>query len=537
MSINDLRKNDMMRHLLDALERGEDIGHYGRLVFAMVARHFMDEDELVRWLCKDEKFSDEEAGALCQQVKSRGYNPPPARADPAMAVAAAIPDLPPWSRSGLLQRVQRSEIPRRRLSAHRGVSRAESGSRVTLTRARRFDRLGGLFWPIRRWMPDLRPAPEISIVVPTLNEAPNISELVSRIDVALRGRPYEVLFIDDGSTDGTREMVSDLSERFPVRLYLRDNASDGLSGAVVWGLSQARGHYLVVMDGDLQHPPQRIGDLLDPLEHNDADFVLGSRYVRGGSTESQWGRLRRLNSHIATALARPFARGIRDPMSGFFALRRETFAAARDLNPVGYKVALELMCKCQVERVVEVPIEFGLRGAGASKLTLRQQVRYLDHLSRLYDFCFPAASPHVKFALATACAWLIAFGLYVRLVAGDVNPVFAPTLAFAGAILPAGLFQVRSLRSHPRKRSNLRAWTDFAILALGEWAVCMLTARWVAYHVLRASVLEVFFMAFGAAAVARYVLRRRITGNLRGVRAELGRPDDRADFQVRRSAA
>jgi len=76
MSINDLRKNDMMGHLLDALEQGKDIGHYGRLVFAMVGHHFLDEEELVGWLCKDKKFSDEEARALCQQVKTRGYNPP-----------------------------------------------------------------------------------------------------------------------------------------------------------------------------------------------------------------------------------------------------------------------------------------------------------------------------------------------------------------------------------------------------------------------------------------------------------------------------
>lgn len=365
-------------------------------------------------------------------------------------------------------------------------------------------------------MPATLDAPELSVIVPTLNEAANLSALAARIASALHGRPYEILFIDDGSTDGTRAAAVGLGTHFPVRLYVRDNPSDGLSGAVVHGLSQARGRYLVVMDADLQHPPERVLDLIAPLEQGRAEFVLGSRYVPGGRTESAWGRLRGLNSRLATTLARPFASGIRDPMSGFFALRRETFEGARDLNPIGYKIALELICKCRVRRVTEVPIDFGLRSAGQSKLTLTQQLRYLDHLSRLYDFCFPAASPHLKFVMATACAWLVAFGLYIRLVAHEVGPVFAPTLAFAAAVAATAIFRLHSLRAGNRPAFGRRPWTDFVMLALGEWAVCTLTARWVAYHVLRASALEVFLLAFGTAGGAGYLLRRRLTRAARG---------------------
>lgn len=356
---------------------------------------------------------------------------------------------------------------------------------------------------------------EISVVVPALNERANLRALVERIDRALAGRRYEILIVDDGSADGTCQLLTQLSGLFPVRYDVRQNPSGGLSGAVVHGLSLARGEFLVVMDADLQHPPERIPDLVALLERGDAELVLGSRYAPGGKTESKWGRFRRFNSRLATALARPFAPDIHDPMSGFFALRRQTFARARDLNPIGYKIALELMCKCRVTQVREVPIEFGLREAGVSKLTLQQQVRYLDHLSRLYDFVFPSASPHVKLVIGTACAWLVSFGLYVRLVAHDVNPVLAPTLAFAGAIGAMALFHHRSIRARNRPFSNRRAWTDFAFLALSQWAVCALTARWVAYHVLRASVTQVFLLAFGAAAVAGYVLRRRMTRDVR----------------------
>ena len=104
-------------------------------------------------------------------------------------------------------------------------------------------------------------------------------------------------------------------------------------------------------------------------------------------------------------------------MSGFFALRRETFRRARYLTPVGYKIGLELMCKCGVERPCEVPIHFGSRYAGRSKLGMGQQFKYLEHLSRLYDFFFPRLSPIVKFFVATASAWLVGFAVYLLALA------------------------------------------------------------------------------------------------------------------------
>ena len=140
------------------------------------------------------------------------------------------------------------------------------------------------------------------------------------------------------------------------------------------GLKLARGEFLV-MDADLQHPPERICDLLSPLEQDDAEFVLGSRCGPAAAPNRGGAAFGGSTAPVATALARPFAPGIRDPMSGFFALRRQTLDRARDLNPVGYKIALELICKSGATRVVEVPIEFALRQAGQSKLDLRQQVR------------------------------------------------------------------------------------------------------------------------------------------------------------------
>ncbi|HEY2587507.1 MAG TPA: polyprenol monophosphomannose synthase [Tepidisphaeraceae bacterium] len=377
----------------------------------------------------------------------------------------------------------------------------------------------------------------MSIVVPTLNEAGNLRELVERLDRTLGDRQYEILIVDDGSRDGTHDLCIELQRSYPLRLLIRSEPTDGLSGAVLHGLARAHGEFLVVMDADLQHAPEQVADLLVPLVNGTAEFVLGSRYVPGGTTEDDWGLLRRANSKVATLLARPFAGQTRDPMSGFFALHRQTYERAGTLNPIGYKVALELICKCRVRQVREVPIRFGLRGAGRSKLTLTQQVQYLDHLSRLYDYCFPRASTWAKFLIVTGCAWFVAFGLYVRLVARDVSPVFAPTLAFAGAALATALFHRRSLRTRGRPTASPRDWLDFALVTLGEWSICALAARWVAMHVLHLTVIQFFAVTFGVVAVGRYALRARLTRNLNGIRFEPDRAVTAAAEPAMRQAA
>jgi len=348
---------------------------------------------------------------------------------------------------------------------------------------------------------------ELSVVVPTLNEAANLPFLVQRIGAALRGRGYEILVIDDGSGDHTPEVCERLRERYPVFLHVRRGARDGLSGAVVYGMSRARGEYLVVMDADLQHPPEQILELVEPLERGEAEFVIGSRYVEGARTDQKWGALRRVNSTLATVLSRPLSGRTRDPMSGFFALRAETFLRAEHLKPVGYKIALELLCKCRVRRVREVPIRFGLRQTGTSKLDVRQRLRFLDHLSRLYDHCYPRASSWGKWALVNGCGWVIAFGLYVRLVAGEVNPAIAPSIAFAGVLIASAVFQMRAMRM---RGGRSRDWADFGLVALAQWSVCTLSARWIANHAIHATVLELFAITFSVAAIASSALKAQL---------------------------
>lgn len=228
-------------------------------------------------------------------------------------------------------------------------------------------------------------SPLVSIIVPTFREEANLRPLVTRIAAAMEsaGGTCEILIVDDDSRDGTDAAVQELADRFPVRLITRTGQRD-LSLAVLEGMRQACGRILLVMDADLSHPPEQIPELVKALKEPPTDFVIGSRYVSGGQTEEGWGVFRRLNSWVATALCRPLVGRVTDPMAGFFALRRDTFAQADPLDPIGYKIGLELICRCRCRHVREVPISFANRARGQSKLSLDQQARYLVHLGRLY---------------------------------------------------------------------------------------------------------------------------------------------------------
>ncbi len=234
--------------------------------------------------------------------------------------------------------------------------------------------------------------PAVSIVVPTYREAGNLPTLTERLFAATTqaGIDAELIVVDDDSPDDTEAVVQALAERFPIRLIVR-RGERGLSSAVLRGFDDASHDTFVVMDADLQHPPEAVPELVARLGRSGCDFVFGSRHVKGGRIEGDWSWFRRLNSWVATALARPLAK-LSDPMSGFFALRRRTWEQAASLDPIGYKIALELFIKGRCVNPAEVPIAFGTRLAGESKLSVNEQLQYLRHLGRLYGFKYPIAT-------------------------------------------------------------------------------------------------------------------------------------------------
>jgi len=365
------------------------------------------------------------------------------------------------------------------------------------------------------------PPPQISLIVPTLNEAENLRPLVERIAGALGGQAYEILIVDDNSQDDTPEICAKLAQTYPLRLLIRHQPANGLSGAVLHGMTQAKGQILLVMDADLQHPPEKIPELIQKLEQDGADFAIGSRYVPGASMQQEWSLPRRINSWVATLLARPFAGAVSDPMSGFFALRRSTYERALRLTPLGYKIGLELICKCRVGRVREVPIHFATRQRGESKLTVKQQFKYLEHLSRLYDFCFPRLSPIFKFLIVTATAWFVGWGIYLTLLRLKVGPAAAPSIAYLGSIAVTAVFHLRYVRTQREFILRRRPWMDFWFIALAEWAVCSLAAVYAAARLENPWDIEIFLISFGLATVTRYVMRKEFLQDVRGLRRDV----------------
>jgi dolichol-phosphate mannosyltransferase len=222
-------------------------------------------------------------------------------------------------------------------------------------------------------------AEQLTVIVPTLNEAANIQPLLARIfEQSSAAFQIEVLFVDDGSTDGTCEGVLFLGQTQPVRLLRREHPSGGLAGALLAGAVAAKSRWILVMDADLSHPPERIGDLVAPLLDGSQDMVIGSRYVPGGRTPG-WPWWRRFMSRVACLLAWPLAR-LHDPLSGFFATDRAWLIQCKG-DASGFKIALELIVNAKRGfRVKEIPIVFRDRERGESKMRFDVLVTYLLRL-------------------------------------------------------------------------------------------------------------------------------------------------------------
>jgi dolichol-phosphate mannosyltransferase len=222
----------------------------------------------------------------------------------------------------------------------------------------------------------------VTILVPTYNERDNIAPLVRRIDGALNGRNYQVVFVDDDSQDGTAQVAAALSPQYPVRVIVR-RGKKGLASAIVDGIKETTSQIIGVMDADLQHPPETLPLLLDEIE-NGADIAIGSRYIKGGALQG-WAFTRRIISRGASFLARlllPFIRQVKDPLSGFFMFDRKVVAHA-NLRPTGYKILLEILTEGESAKLTEVPYTFSARSAGKSKLNIFQEIDYLKHVYRL----------------------------------------------------------------------------------------------------------------------------------------------------------
>lgn len=250
-----------------------------------------------------------------------------------------------------------------------------------------------------------------SIVVPTYKEQGNVASLTSRLFAALESNGYgkgsaELIFVDDNSRDGTEDTVKSLSANYNVRIIVRVKER-GLSSAVIRGIEEARGEFIVVMDADLQHPPETVPSIFTHLEKPGVEFVLGTRYGGSVAIDKDWPLHRRVISWGARILARPLT-PLSDPMSGFFALRRDVYRrGAAKVSAIGYKIALELFVKCHVRKFSEVPFSFAARSVGESKLTGKVILHYIKHLYALYVFSFGMTALVLMVLLILAVAFFV----------------------------------------------------------------------------------------------------------------------------------
>jgi dolichol-phosphate mannosyltransferase len=233
--------------------------------------------------------------------------------------------------------------------------------------------------------------PGLSIIVPTRNEAGNVAPLVERIEQVASRLPVphqrvEVIFVDD-SDDGTPDAVRAIESSVEVKLIHRlpGDREGGLGGAVVEGMRSARADWVCVMDGDLQHPPEVLEQLLLEAVEQASDLVVASRFCEGGDI-GNFSRVRtslsRLCSNSAALLFRKRLSKVSDPLSGFFLVRRDALDLD-SLQPMGFKILLEILVRTADLRVAEVPFEFGERHTGETKASVREGLRYFGQLMGL----------------------------------------------------------------------------------------------------------------------------------------------------------
>ena len=317
--------------------------------------------------------------------------------------------------------------------------------------------------------------PELTLVIPTLNERDNIGPLVDLLDAVLEAVSWEVIFVDDDSPDGTAERIREIGRRDRRVRCLQRLGRRGLTTACIEGALAASATYIAVMDADMQHDENLLPQMLAMLKSGSADLVVGSRYVAGGGIGGL-DAARANMSAFATRLSRIICKAeIADPMSGFFMLRRDVLEGAlRRLSGQGFKILLDILASSPRSlRVRELPYNFRERQHGESKLDTLVAWEYMMLIvDKLIGHIVP-----VRFALF---AFVGGIGLFIHMsvlwlglsVAGaafNLAQTSATILAMTANFFINNLFTYRDRRL--RGLAMLRGlFTFYAICSLGAVA-------------------------------------------------------------------
>ncbi|MFO1205297.1 MAG: glycosyltransferase family 2 protein [Burkholderiales bacterium] len=313
------------------------------------------------------------------------------------------------------------------------------------------------------------PAVELAIVAPTFNEKDNVAELTTRLEQTLHGIPWEIVFVDDDSPDGTAEVVVELAQLRPNVRCLRRIGRRGLSRAVVEGILATTAPYIAVMDADLQHDETLLPKMLARLRQGDLDVVVGSRYATGGSIGA-WKSSRAAMSRWATAISRLVVTAdLSDPMSGFFMIRRDAFLrAVRNLSGEGYKILLDIFASSPTPlRFAEISYTFRSRRAGQSKLDSAVMWEYLMLIAdKRFGHILPAR--FIMFSvvgLSGVAVHMASLGLFYEIV----RTSFAIAQTIATLVAMTSNYWLNNLLTyHDRRRRGLRFVTGL----LSFYAIC-----------------------------------------------------------------
>lgn len=320
--------------------------------------------------------------------------------------------------------------------------------------------------------PAERPAPgaspRLSVIVPTFNERDNVEALLLGLEAVLPSQTWEVIFVDDDSPDGTAELVRSLARERPHVRCIQRLGRRGLSSAVIEGFLASCSPYLAVIDGDLQHDERLLPAMLELLETDAADVVVGSRYTAGASV-GQWDERRVAMSRFATWLSRLVLKAsLGDPMSGFFMIRRSAFEdVMRRLSGTGYKILLDVLSSSAGQlRWRELPYEFRARKAGASKV---DSVVLWEYLLLLVDKLLGRRLPprFTSFALVGGIGVAVHFAILASFIAAGLR--FPVSQAAATFVAMTSNFLLNNVLTYRDRR--LRG-ARFALGLISFYAVC-----------------------------------------------------------------
>lgn len=306
----------------------------------------------------------------------------------------------------------------------------------------------------------------LSIVIPTYNEGENVIKITEKIEQYMKLSEHEIIFVDD-SKDDTVKILDQLHKNNEKVTYFHRDNERGLATAVMLGFEKAKGDIIAVMDADLQHNPKVLCTMLESI-NNGADIVIPSRFVTGGY-DGGLNLIRKLISYVARKMGQIFIKKLRkftDITSGYFMFKKSVIDNCK-LDPIGWKILMEILVKGQYNLVVEIPYGFEARECGESKMSFKEQLNYIRHIIRLLKNS-PSDIRFILFCLVGFSGVIVNLIIYTLLVTTGFNIISsAACSAFIAMISNFILNDLITWKDVEKGKLNVRMSKNFITSIVG----------------------------------------------------------------------